>query len=323
MAATPKGIKGVVAVSDGSGIPIMGRIIWFSVPDESVSLRGLKKALGMNGLPIGLAPKDTKAVNVFKRAVREHEGRTKMDGGFYIDTDVAQVLESPQYCIYQVSRLTRDLGERVVDYTKLVRFIFDKGTEEVKPNVLPGAPRKEALEIMGAVEDFMEKNGGKVTGAKVRGIIRSYVREEADEQRGIEGLSGENLRGKAGGIYFVPERYFEEVKALSQMLNDLYKGKGYLHAIPLAEGKGERELVRAHHTANVKQELLEMVGELRGLLSTDRERAPRSDVVANKVAQFHAAQRRAAKYSEIIQEDVADLQEMASTVKRQLDKLAG
>lgn len=323
MATTPKGIKGVIAVGEDSDIAALGRIVWFSVPDESVSLRALKKALGMNGLPLSLAPKDTKAVNVFKRAVREHEGRTKLDSGLFIDTDVAQVLESPEYCVYQVSRLTRDLDERVVDYTKLVRFIFDKGTEEVKPNVLPGAPRKEALEIMGAVEDFMEKNGGKVTGAKVRGIIRTYIREESDETRGIDGLSGENLRGKAGGIYFVPERFFEEVKALSAMLNDLYKGKGYLHAVKLADGAGERELVRAHHTANVKQEMQEMVGELRGLLSPERERAPRSDVIANKMAQFHAAQRRAAKYAEIIQEDVADIEEAAKIVKRQLDRLAG
>lgn len=320
MATTPKGIQGVIAVGEDTSVTKLGRIIWFSVPDEPVGLRALKKALGVNGLPLSLAPKDTKAINVFKRAMREHEGRTRTNGHF-LDTDVAQVEETPDHCIYQVSRLVRDLDEVVVNYTKLLRVTFTKHDEDVNFNILTAGSRSEAVPIMESVQDFMDKNGGKVTGAKVRGIIRSYVREEPDESRNIEGLSGENLRGKAGGIYFVPERHFEEVKALSGMLHELYKGKAYLHAIPLADGKGERELIRAHHTANVKQEMVEMVGELRGLLSPDRERQPRSDVVANKWAQYHALQRRAAKYAEIIQEDVEDIKEAARIVQKQLDRL--
>lgn len=320
MATTPKGIKGVVAVSEGSGITILGRIVWFSVPDESVSLRSLKKNLALHGLPPSLAPKDTKAINVFKRAMREHEGRTRTNG-HYLDTDVALVNETADDCIYQISRLKRDLDEKVVDYAKYLRVIFNKHTEDVNFNILPGAPRAEVIPMQEMIQDFMDKNAAKVTGAKVRGIVRNYLREEADEQRGIEGLGGENLRGKAGGIYFVPERHAGQVVALSEMLNELYKGRGYLHAIPLADGKGERELVRAHHVSNVQQEMTEMVGELRGLLSPDRERQPRSDVVANKWAQFRTLQRRAAAYTNILQEDVAEIQAKAAIVKQQLDKL--
>lgn len=320
MPTTPKGIQGVIAVGEDTSITILGRITWFSVPDEAVSLRTLKKCIALHGLPPVLAPKDTRAINVFKRAMREHEGRTRSNGHF-IDTDVATVRETPEDCIYQVSRLTRDLDERVVEYLKLVRVIFNKKTDEVNFNMLPGAPRSECLPIMEAVEDFMEKNGGKVTGAKVRGIVRNYIKEEPDERRNIEGLSGENLRGKGGGIYFVPERHFEQVKALSEMLQELYKGKAYLHAIPLADGAGERDLIRAHHTSNVRQEMVELLGELRGLNSSDRERNPRSDVIANKWAQFHTLARRASRYKDIIQDDVAELQDMASILKRQLDQL--
>lgn len=320
MPTTPKGIQGVIAVGEDTSVTKLGRIIWFSVPDEAVSLRALKKNLALHGLPPSLAPSDTKLINVFKRAMRVHEGRTQNEGR-YIDTDVATVRETPEDCIYQVSRLTRDLDERVVEYVKLLRVIFNKNTDEVHFNKLPGAPQAECLPIMEAIEDFMEKNGSKVTGAKVRGIVRNFVKEEPDEKRGIEGLSGENLRGKAGGIYFVPERNFEMVKAISGMLQELYKGKAYLHAIPLADGTGERDLIRAHHTSNVRQEMIEMVGELRGLTSPDRERSPRSDVIANKWAQFHTLARRASRYKEIIQDDVEELQIMAETVKKQLDKL--
>lgn len=320
MSTTPKGITGVVAVGDDTSVTKIGRIIWFSVPDEPVSLRSLKKNLALHGLPPSLAPKDTKAINAFKRAMREQEGRRR-DNGHYVDTDVAMVAETPEDCVYQVSSLKRDLDERVVEYVKLVRVIFNKLTDEVNYNPLPGAPNAEVVPVMDAIEDFMEKNSGKVTGAKVRGIIREYVRTEPDEHRNVDGLSGENLRGKAGGIYFVPEKHFEQIQALSAMLNELYKGKAYLHAIPLADDKGARELVRAHHIANVQSEMRELIGEVRGLLSPDRDRNPRSDVVANKWAQYRAIQRRAGAYKTLLQEDVEEVDVMGDMLKKQLDKL--
>ena len=106
MPTTPKSIKGVVAVSGNSKIKPLGYLTWFSVPDDSVSLGRLRSTLAKNGLPPSLAPKDTKAINVFKRAMREQEGR-KRDNGQTIETTVAQVDETPDQCIYQISRLVR------------------------------------------------------------------------------------------------------------------------------------------------------------------------------------------------------------------------
>jgi hypothetical protein len=318
---TPTSMQGLVAVSGDGKIKPLGYLTWFSIPDEAVGLRRLKQTLAVHGLPLSLAPKDTKAIDTFKRAMRAQEGRHR--NGVITETAVAQVDETPDDCVYQISRVTRDLDERTIDYPKAMRVVFNKTTEEIAFNPLGGIPRSELLPMTEAIQEFYDKNSAKVTGARVRTIVRNYLRSEPDEQRGIDGVSGENLRGKAGGIYFIPAQYVEQISALSAMLHELYHGRAYLHGVPMADGKSEREIIRAHHIANTRQEMKEAMAEVKGLLSADRERAPRSDVVANKWSQYHALERRAAKYAKLLEDEQDEINDMARLLHRQLDKLVG
>jgi hypothetical protein len=321
MPTTPDSMKGMVAVSkDSKGV--LGYLTWFSVPDESVGLRRLKGMLATHGLPLSLAPKDTKAIHTFKRAMREQEGRHRTNG-HYTETEVRQVVETGDDCVYQISRVKRDLDDRTIDYPKAMRVIFNKRTEDINFNPLGGASRAEILDMMESIQEFYDKNSTKVTGARVRTVVRGYLRNEPDEQRNVEGLSGENLRGRAGGIYFIPERHSAELEALSNMLAELYAGKAYLHAVPMADSKTEREIIRAHHVANTRQEIAEAMAEVKGLLSSDRDRAPRSDVVANHWSRYQALLRRASKYESILSDEQEEIQDLAGILKKQLDKLVG
>jgi hypothetical protein len=313
-------LEGMVAVSGIKGIKLLGFLTWFSVPDEAVGLRRLKQMLAVHGLPPSLAPKDTKAINTFKRAMREQEGKHR-DNGHTVEIAVAQVVETPDDCVYQISKMVRDLDDRVVDYPKAMRVIFNKTTEDIRFNPLGGVSRAEVVEMMEAIQDFYDKNSSRVTGAKVRGIIRNYLKEEPDEQRNVEGLSGENLRGKAGGIYFVPEQHADQLRALSEMLAELYSGRGYLHAVPLADSATEREIIRRHHLANTRQEMKEAIADVKGLLSSDRQRNPRGDVIAHHWSKYHALIRRTGKYANLLKDEQDEIGDMANILKAQLDKL--
>lgn len=322
MPTTPDSLKGLVAIGDSSIKPL-GYVVWFSVPDEAVPLRRFKMTLAAHGLPPSLAPTDTKAIHTFKRAMREQEGR-KRTNGHITETAVAQVNETTEDCVYQISQVVRDLQERVIDYERGMRVTFNKKTEDIGFNVLGGVPRQELLPFMESIQDFYEKNSSKVTGARVRGVVRNYLKDEPDEGRGVDGLSGENLRGKAGGVYFILAQHGDQVKAMSDMLDELYKdGKAYLHAVPMADSATEREIIRRHHVANTRTEMREVMGEVRELLRGDRERAPRSDVVANKWAQYRALERRAAKYQAALQDEQDEIKDMATILHKQLDKLVG
>jgi hypothetical protein len=56
-------------------------------------------------------------------------------------------------------------------------------------------------------------------------------------------------------------------------------------------------------------------------LSPERDRNPRSDVVANKWSQYRALQRRAAAYKTLLQDDVEEVDVMGEMLKKQLDRL--
>lgn len=321
MPTTPDSLKGLVAISD-TKIKPLGYVTWFSVPDESIGLKKFRMTLAAHGLPPTLAPKDTKAIDTFKRAMRELEGR-KRDRDVITETTVARVTETSEDCVYQVTQLVRDLDERVIDYEKGMRVVFNKKTEDIGFAMLGGVPRAALLPLMEQIQDFYEKNGSKVTGARVRGVVRNYLRSEPDELRGQEGLSGENLRGKAGGVYFILAQHADQLSAMADMLEELYNGRAYLHAIPMADSATEREIIRRHHVANTRQEMKEVLTEVRSLLSADRDRAPRSDVIANKWAQYRALERRAAKYASALQDEQDEIQDMAAILRKQLNKLVG
>lgn len=316
---SPAPLAGLIATGK-AGKGTLGYLTWFSVPDEPISLRRLKQVLMIHGLPPSLAPKDQKAINTYKRTMRAQEGRHR-ENGIVRETDVRLVVETPEDCVHQISTIARDYDERVVDHPKALRVVFNKTTEDINFNPLKGIPRSEVIPMMEAIQDFYDKNATKVTGARVRGITRNYLRGEPDESRGVEGLSGENLRGKGGGIYFIPARNVDQLTALAEALDEMYHGRAYLHAIPMADSATEREIIRRHHIANARSEMKESMARIKGLLSADRERAVRSDVVANEWAQFRALQRRAAAYSSILKDEQDEIEDMAAILKRQLDKL--
>lgn len=312
--------RDMIAVGSGSKIKALGYLVWFSVPDEAVSLRRLRQQLAVHGLSPDLAPKDTKAINTFKKAVREQDGR-KRENGHIRENDVALVTESFEQVVYQVSTLKRDLAENVVDYPKALRVIFNKDDEEIRFNPLREVPRADVLPVMEAIQEFYDKNASKVTGARVRAVVRNYLKSSPSEERGVDGLNGENLRGKAGGIYFIPARHRDQLQALAETLDELYKGKAYLHYIPLADSASEREIIRRHHVANTQAEMKEAIQELREILDQPRDRAIRSDVAKNHLARYHALRRRIAEYTAILEDEQEEVMHMGELMKKQLRRL--
>lgn len=320
MPATPKRLEGMVAVSNNSDITPLGYVVWFSVPDESVGLRKLKSEFITRGIPKELLPKDVRSLDVFKRAMRAQDGRRREEGRI-IETAVAPVTETPLDCVYQISTLVRDFDERIIEYPKALRVIFNKATEQVSYNRLGDVPRSETFQMSENIDRFIERNSSRVTGARVRAIVRNYIRDTTIEKQDQYGLAGENLRGKAGGVYFVAARYAEELNAVSEALEATYDGRAYLHAVPMADSASEREIIRRHHVSNTVEEMKELRGELRGLLQSDRERAPRSDVVRRQRRRVRALEQRAAEYASILADEQEDVTDGLKILRQQLLKL--
>lgn len=324
-ATTPNSLSGMVAVSKGSKVKPLGYITWFSVPDKPVNIKTLRKHWRIAGLDPTPLPKNPRSLYLFKLAVRSQEGKVKLDDGTVVQTEVMDVLENGDVSIYQLSRVVRDRDNRVVDYPKAMRVTFHKPSEEINYDLLGGVKRTKLLPVMDAIQDFYEKNAKMISGRKIRGIVRDFLKDDTDEQSGKVGLSGENLRGKAGGVYFVAARHIEDLEGLSQALGNLYETDGGVYGlstVPLADGKSERGMIRAHHVANSLAETKTAMADVAKLLRDDRKTAVRSDVYAHHYRKLQALRRRSAEYTALLREEQQEVTDVTEMLSKQLTKLS-
>lgn len=318
----PASLTDMVAVSADSGVKPLGYITWFSVPDRAVPLKKLRTQWMMAGLDPKCLPPDPRALHTFKHAMREQDGREATPEGHIIETDVRAVDENGTVCIYQISRVVKDRENEVVEYPKAMRVTYKKMDSEIVFKALGDVPKAELLPMMEAITDYFEQNAKMIGGSKVRTLVRQFLRDDADEEGGVIGLSGENLRGKGGGIYFVDAKFKAELDSVAEALEGLYpENAAYLYTVPLADGASERELIRRHHVANTKKEIMEAIADVAALLRADRKAAIRSDVIRHHERKLNALRRRAALYNELLKEEQEDVSTAAGMLALQLEKL--
>jgi hypothetical protein len=322
--ATPDRLKGMVAVSRDSKVKPLGYIVWFSVPDEDVKLNRLRKTWGLAGLDMKPLPRDLRAVNAFKRAVSAQDGTHRDEvTGTVTETDVRLVLENSDEVLYQLSQVVRVLDEQEIVYKRAMKVHFSKLTDEIKYRSIGDVKRADLAPLMSAIQDAFEANGKTVTGSKVRTLVRHYIKDDNDEQDNMVGLGGENLRGKAGGVYFVLAKHLGQLENLAEMLHNLYEphGRAYLYIVPLADGASERELVRRHLAQNSVAEMEEAMSKVAGLLREGRQREVRENVVKYHYRKLERFRRHAAEYAAALNEEQADVQLHMDMLNKQVRKL--
>lgn len=323
MTTTAPPLTDMVAVDENSGVQTVGYVTWFSVPDRPVTLTQLKRQWLVHELEESVLPAEPRPLYIFKRAMREQAGKVRNNGSI-TETDVRLVNEDHAACIYQISRVVRDLSKKVIDYPKAMRVTFDKGTEELHFKTLGGVAAGELIDMEAAISDYFEENTKRIDGRKVRALVRDYLKGQRVSDETLTGLSGENLRGKGGGVYFVKAQWKPQLDALAEALAGMWPdGSAYLYAVPLADGAGAKELLRRHHLNNSMKEAQEAIAEVAKVLRKDRTVPIRRETVEHHWRQLQQLRARAEEYATMLggeQEDVTDVLEM---MRRQLEKLPG
>ena len=327
--ATPPSLRGMIAVSKNSGIKPLGFVAWYSVPDEDIKLSRLRRQWVKGGLDPKPLPPAQRSVNAFKRAVRAQEGLSVNEqDGTKTETDVREILENSDLVEYQVSRVTRNLKQHRIVYQAAIRVWFPKDTENLDMRPLGDIPTKEAFAIMDSIKAAYDAASETVPGSKVRTIVRHVLKDEPDDN--TFGMGGENLRGKAGGIYFVFARYEHDLERLANTLWSLYpgaNGRAYLHTIPLADGKSERELIRAHHQMEAVDDMKEAMFDLAKLLREDdpnskaRARGVRTNVLKHHQDKLERYGQRLAQYSDSLGGELSQVEAMYRQWQKQMAKV--
>jgi len=316
----------VKAVGDVDGLPELGKLVTYSMPDDPRPGTKLVRTWAKHGLDVNDLPDQRQGFHIFQSACRSVETRRKNGKGVEIKVD--EVTHSTTEIVYQITRMVRDVGERVIEHPKAMTIAFDKTLDTITVRELEDYDALRGIEEK--IRDHYTKNAKSIPGQKIRNAVRDTLLS----------LGAQNMRRKAGGLYFVPSEYriagangrtetrstIPTLEGLAGVLEDLYGERADLWTISLIRDDAAEKMVAKHFAINVAEKSREVMEKaLQRVRQGKGERGVRSDLIANlynerrriagAVAQFEQIvsleQDAISKNLRDLDEALAKLQEMA------------
>lgn len=254
----------------------LGRVVTFTLPDREVKGTAFMRSWAKNGLDVDWLPEARQPVHVFQSACASVRGRKDANGGGKVEIRADEVENLSGRCSYQITRACWDLSERVIDFRQDMRLQFDKDTNAITVAELPGYDAQMTA-LVDDVQTHFEANAKTVPGQKVRNAVRNTLLR----------IGAQNLRRKAGGLYFVPMEWNGGqatkpiLDGLTGVLTDLYDEDADFYTWPMLNNDGEREMVRKHFMLNVSERLEELTLKAVDRVRSGKGRGVREEMILN------------------------------------------
>lgn len=278
-----KPLDGVVAVAEGA-LPdeqVLGWLTMFTCPDDPRSGAKFIRSWANHGLDPDHLPEARQPVHVFQSACASVKQRRSTGGPMGSRIEVAaDEVQNNGTCDYQITLKVWDRANRVIEHEKAIRVEFNKKTSQINVQALDGFD-DSLRNVEGRIRKHFEANAKTIPGQKVRNAVRAELL-----------LTGaQNLRRKAGGVYFVPKECVDGkatkqtrpvLAGLAGVLSDLYDDRADFHVIPLANDESERAMVAKHFVMNVNAQAEELaLKALERVRKGKGERGVRGELLEN------------------------------------------
>lgn len=313
----------MLRLMDGSKLPpdsVLGLITIFTVPDKAVSGSHLAKLWAREGLDPKLIPEARRPVDDFRQACRAVETRKggNSANGHKTEIKVDEVTNQGDECVYQITRMVRDMQHRVIDHPKAMTLAYNKTLAEQDHSaancitVTPQDPQTfGALKgLADIITDTYDKNVGKsVPGQKIRNAVREYMHL----------LGGTNLRRASGGVYFVPVAGADTLSSLARICGDLYGHDADFSFFPQPGTKAAAQMVADAHVRNIQADADEMIAKITERLKSSGK--VRKDLLTNLVQRRRELGALRKRYIDLLGGEQKLITEKLSMVDDQLEKL--
>lgn len=284
---------GNVVAGDVDGLSELGKLVTYSMPDDFVNGPKLVRTWAKHGLDVNDLPDQRAGFHIFQSACRSVESRRHNGGAVEIHVD--EVKHDSVECVYQITRMERDKTREVIEHRKSMTLKFDKALDTISVVELDDYDALRGLEE--SVRQHYAKNAKKIPGQKIRNSVRETLLK----------LGAQNLRRKAGGLYFVPREFqiaggngrvtkretLPFLEGLGNVLEELYGERGDFYTIPLIDNDGAKKMVAKHFAINVNERSREtMERAVQRVRQGKGERGVRSDLLAslwNERRKLHGA----------------------------------
>lgn len=280
--AAPKRLRNAVGVSeDIDESQFIGRLAMFTLPNEERNGADLVRAWAKHGLDAGDLPEARQPVHIFQSACASVRSRRGVSNGHDAKVEVRsdEVSNTPGECSYQITVAVWDLSRKMIEHEKAMRVRFDKYTSALEFDELDSYDA-----TMGKVEKeiraHFKKNAKTVPGQKVRNAVRLTLLK----------VGAQNMRRKAGGVYFVPVRWQPNgqqeptkptLDGLAGVLDELYGDRADFHTVPLVSSDAQKAMVRKHFALNVAERSEELAQKAFQRVRQGKGRGVRNDLLTN------------------------------------------
>lgn len=318
-----RSLKNAVATAGDDLDPahFLGRLTMFTLPDEERNSAKLVRAWAKHGLDVADLPDARQPVHVFQSAcasVKTRKAGTGRDGKVEIAADE---VEHNGVCTYQVTRRVWDLANRSIEHEKAIRVTFDKATSDLTFERLHAGKDKAMDQIEGAIKANFDANAKTLPGQKIRNAVRHTLLK----------IGAQNMRRKAGGVYFVPREWRPNGKAkptkpvldgLAGVLEELYGDRADFHQIPLISGDAEKRMVAKHFALNVREKAEELTAKAINRVRAGRgERGVRAEMLTNLWNERRRLSQQVAQFEELVSVETQDLETYLQTLDGAITQL--
>jgi hypothetical protein len=244
-------LKNVVAAKNTAGQTELGKLVTYSMPDDFIDGATLVRLWAKHNLDVNDLPDQRSGLHNFQSACRSVETRRKNGAG--VEVKVDEVVNDANECVYQITRMVRDKTLKIIEHPKAMTIAYDKKLETLSIRELEDYDALRGLED--AIRTHFAQNAKAIPGQKIRNTVRKVMLD----------IGAQNLRRKAGGLYFVPREYRAAnggggtklkptqpiLDGLRAVFDELYGERGDFWSIPLLNDEGASEMVAKHFAINV------------------------------------------------------------------------
>lgn len=324
MATRKKLPKNVVAVSDASDLDpsqFLGRLAMYTLPDEERNGAKLVRAWHKHGLDVDDLPEARQPVHVFQSACASVKARRTIGKDGSRTEITADEVDNNGTCVYQITVKIWDQANKTIEHEQAIRVNFDKQKSTIAFDHL-GSKDPRLAEIEASIQAHFDANAKTVPGQKIRNAVRATLLK----------VGAQNLRRKAGGVYFVPVEWQPNGKAvptkpildgLAGVLEELYGNeKADFHTIPLASDEGAQAMVAKHFTLNVREKAEELtVKALNRVRAGKGQRNVRSDLIVGLANDRRKLEQSYKQFADLVTLEKGDIETNLKALDAAMDEL--
>lgn len=219
-------LKDAVAVSDQSAADIIGHLTWGGLGEMLITPDDLKQKLIASGLGEGWMPKEIRLPDAFRRATSAKFRRQVSDGVYenYLFREVASDKLGVQR---NLVRETVDTRGKRLDYEGAAGTVLLDKKQGVASSSHTSAMAEQLVQNAVIRFDIYKNNYGSNT---LRTVMMNILKS----------MSPTPVR-VAGGVYFIPQKFEEQLRFYTSFVRSLEKGEAEI--IPLINTKDMKGMV--------------------------------------------------------------------------------